>query len=627
MSRWLPLAEPFRSSPTLLLQPAPFLRLTPNTAMLRRSITVLAITSAVVAQSAQLHPRTVDDVLPSSTYAAMRFGGLDACRTATGEMPVVQLVSNFLAHVPTQMHREFFDGRLDMAADHVRDALKQQGMNPADLRAVAGQPMTIAMGRLSIEGMGPSICLVIEEGDERQAINRCVRVGLNLIRQFAGDVKVERIDLAGNPFYHASIEGRPVFAGSIAGNYCISNSRGYLLEIASVAAGKQPGLTQATQVAALRQQLPSSPLAACTINARSLMDMFAPHMPYEAQDFSDALGLGRLDLVYGAMAAGPRGGADLMHVGVGGSETGLMKSLLAKPADLSFAKACSQNTVVFGAGSLDMAAVIDAFQRFTKLLPLQAQREMQREMGEEMAHEFRRAGTSPAEVDALLRSFGDQVGFAITLEKGAMPKPELLVRLSVQNAEAIQSLLQRMEGMTTARGGFEWRSRKAGDVDVRFCNLPIEDVLQLSPCYALTADGLWIGSDVAGLIRALRRSEDPEDNLSTAEDFQLLAKESVGASGVLHVRSFRGVEIGWRTVETMLFPLIDAQSEELGFDSEALPDSESLQKALGTTSLIYRVDDDGVTVKSQGPMTLGALLAAVGAAADEVLSRATGKVF
>jgi hypothetical protein len=93
------------------------------------------------------------------------------------------------------------------------------------------------------------------------------------------------------------------------------------------------------------------------------------------------------------------------------------------------------------------------------------------------------------------------------------------------------------------------------------------------------------------------------------------------------VRSFRGVEIGWRTVETMLFPLIDAQSEELGFDSEALPDSESLQKALGTTSLIYRVDDDGVTVKSQGPMTLGALLAAVGAAADEVLSRATGKVF
>ncbi len=595
--------------------------------MLLRSITVAALTSVVAAQSAQIHPRTVDDLLPRSTYAALRFGGLDACREATGQLPLVQLVKAFVDEVPAHMREEFFDGRMDMAVDHVRDLLKQQGLNPSDLRALLGQPMTWAIGRLSIEGMGPSLCLVIEEGNERQAINRCVRVGLNLLRRFAGDVSVEKIEIAGSPFYHATLSGAPIFAGSIAGNYCISNSRGYLKEIAAIAAGKQQGLTATANIVGLRQQLPAPPLAAYTINARSLMDMFEPHLPYEAADLSDALGLGRLDLIYGAWTADQHGGTDMLHVGIGGSEKGLVKSLVAAPAELDFAKACSKNTVVFGAGSFDVPAVIDAFHRLTKFLPKEAQREIYREMGQEMGREFRQAGTSPAEVNALLRSFGNQVGFAITLEKGAMPKPELLVRLSVKNAEPIAGLLRRIEGMSSHEAGLEWRSRKAGDLDVRFCNVQIENQLQISPCYALTADGLWLGSDVAGLVRALRRMDKPESNLTSAEDFQKLAKESAGASGVVHIRSFRGVQIGWRTVETMLYPMIDAQSEELGFDSDALPDSETLAEALGTTSLIYRVDDEGVTMKSEGPMTMGALLAVFGAAADEVLSRATGQVF
>ena len=99
-----------------------------------------------------------------------------------------------------------------------------EGLNPADIRAFASQPMTMAIGRLSIEGMGPSLCLVIEEGNQRQAINRCVRSFLGIIRRMGAEVAVNRIELAGKPFYQASIDGVPVFAGSINGNYCISNS-------------------------------------------------------------------------------------------------------------------------------------------------------------------------------------------------------------------------------------------------------------------------------------------------------------------------------------------------------------------------------------------------------------------
>ncbi len=591
--------------------------------MLLRSITVAAMTTLVTAQSAQIHPKTVDDLLPASTYAAMRFGGLDACRQATGQLPMTQIVKSMLAVVPAEMREEFLDGRLDMAAEQVRNALQQHGVKPSDVRALLGQPMTGAVGRLSIEGMGPSLCLVIEEGNQRQSINRCVAAAMNVIKRFVGDTKVERIEIAGTPFYHVSIEGTPIFAGSVAGFYCVSNSRGYLREVIQVAAGKQPGLVASTAVAGLRQQLPAPPLAAYTINVSSVMDMLTPHLPYEAADFSDALGLGRLDLIYAAVTASQSGGTDMLHVGIGGSEKGLAKSLVSAPADLSFAKACSNNTVVFGSGSFDIPAVIDAFQRFVKLLPAVAQREIKREMG----REFRRSGTSPEEINGLVRAFGNQVGFAFSLEKGAMPKPEMLVRLSVNNAEVVASVLKRIEGLSSQEAGIEWRSRKAGDLEVRYCNVPIEDTIQLSPCYALTDDALWIGSDVVGLIRSLKRGQSGGESLAGAEDFQKLAKESAGASGVLHIRSFRGVQIGWRTVETIVYPMIDAQSDELGFDSSDLPDSDELAEALGTTTLLYRVDDDGVTVKSQGPMTFGAILAALGAVGDEVLSRATGKVF
>ena len=77
----------------------------------------------------------------------------------------------------------------------------------------------------------------------------------------------------------------------------------------------------------------------------------------------------------------------------------------------------------------------------------------------------------------------------------------------------------------------------------------------------------------------------------------------------------------------MAYPMIDAQQDELGFDSSILPDSDELAEALGTTTVVYHVDDHGVTVKSNGPMTFGAILAAFGSVADEILSRATGKVF
>jgi len=605
--------------------------------MFVRIVTLAALTTLTPAQStpaqstqtqsAQTSATSIEDLLPASTYAALRFGGLKACRVATSQMPVTALVTEMVSQMSAEARARLFEHPLEEAAADFRGSLQAGGFNPSDCRAVLDQPMAMAIGRLSIEGQGPSLCLVIEEGEHRDAIDRSVSAMFQLIRRDSASASVKQIKIAGRPFYHLLVDGMPIFAGSIAGHYCVSNSRGYLREVLAVAAGEQPGLARATAVGELRQQSPTPPLAACTINTRSVMDALAPHLPYEAGDFSDALGLGRLDLIYGALCAGEGGGDDRLYVGVDGAVRGLAKGLVAAPVDLGFAKACSYNTVIFGATSFDVPAVIDAFRRFADLLPEQVRSEMEREMMRGMMRGFRAAGTSPAAVEASLRAFGNQIGFALSLEKGLIPKPVGLVHVSVKDASVVSSVLRRFEARSAQDDGLEWRSRKVGQQEIRFCNVTVGDGFQLSPCYALSDDSLWLATDVASLVRAIKRAASGGESLADAEDFQALQEASAGANGALHLRLSRAVELGWRTVETIGFPKIDAQSDELGFDSSILPDGDDLAEALGTTSLIYGVDQAGISVKAEGLLTLGTWWATMGTIFDAVMSRTTGKIF
>jgi len=595
--------------------------------MFFRTLSVATLTTLAAAQSPLTQPRSVEDLLPASTYAAMRFGGLEACKAATGKMPLTGLIETFVRELPIEHRRELLEDGLDDVADELRHELKRAGLRAADLRALLRQPMVVALGRLSIEGMGPSVALLIEEGQHKDAITRALRAGLGVIRRAGAEVSMQKTEVAGMPMYHVQIEdGPPLFAGSIGGSYCVSNSRGYLRELARVADGKQQGLTQTSRLGALRQQLPAQPLVSAMANTRLLMDMLEPHMPYEAADYADALGVGRLELIYAAATATQAGGSDLFHVGVGGSANGIAKALYAQPADLSFASACSDETVVFGAGSFDVPALLDAAEHFVTLLPANVQQELRREFGRELSRELRHVGMSAAELQRLLHAFGGQAGFALSVQDGPVPKPDLMVRLSVKEREPIAAAMLRVEALVEQQGGVEWHARDVAGVEVRFCGARLPG-FNLSPCYALTDGGLWIGSDVGALSRALRRGRSSEQGLAAQADFRTLAKKAAGCSGVLHVRTFRGVELGWRTIETQLYPMIDAHADELGFDSGALPDREQLAEALGTTSWFFTVGDEGVTARSEGLFALGSFLAAFGALGHEVLDRAAGRVF
>lgn len=596
---------------------------------LSRFVLCLTLCSLGVAQAPHVAPPATDDVLPASTYASVQFGGLSACRRSATAMPLAVLVDNFLKRVPAETRATRVDQSLDHAAQHLQHHLQQVGLSAADLRAVLGQPMTVAIGRLSIEGMGPSVALVIEEGESAAAIGRCTAAIENLARQFGAGIVFDDVKIGDLTVRHATMpDGPPVFLGSVGGYFVLTNSRGQLREIADVVRGVQPGLARTTRLADLRRRLPQPALASVFVNTASVASMLDAHLPYEAAAFGAALGLGQCDALYAGTTASARGGSDVVHFGLGGSERGLMKALVAQPADLGFARLCSQNTVVFAAGSFDAQAVLDAFSHFVELLPAPAREQADVNLRRGLDRGLRRFGTTREAVAGLVHAFGNQVGFALSLEKGAVPKPEVLVHVAVRDATVVAPVLQQLEAMVAERGHVEWKTRKVGEHEIRFCNVDADEIqLKLSPCYVLTEKALLLGSDAAALVRALRQGDQPEESFAAQPDFKALQATAAGGSGVLHLRLFRGVEIGWRTVETMVYPQLDAHQQEVGFSSEALPDAESMAKALGTSTFVYNVDDDGITWKSHGTLAFGSLLAGFGALADDLLSRASGKVY
>lgn len=583
-------------------------------------LVALSLAVGLCAQGPSVPVPALQDLLPPSTYASVHFRGLAACRAAAAELPLASVVQKFLGRLPVELRQQQIDPALDRAAMQLRRGLQQAGIAAADLQAIAARPMTLAVGKMTIEGMGPSVALLIDPGEALPAIQRAVAAMRQQIPERAARA-AESAAIGGASLSALQFDDGPmVFFGELANKFVICNSRGFLKECAEMAV--LPGTNGAA--AATRAQ--DGALATLAIQLASINRSLAPHLPYEADAYADALGVGALDQVQATLAADAQGGVDRFEFTVGGNKRGLLKSALAPEVDLAFASACSANTVVFAAGSLDLPAVVDAFGKFLQLLPAEARTEMQREIGRDLEWQWQQMGTTGAEVDANLRAFGNQVGMALGLEKGPVPKPELLVRLQVRDAARVNGLLQRLEAITVREGQVEWKARRVDDAEIRFCSVPLAEAgLALSPSYALHDGALWIASDVAALVRALKQGG--EQALTAQADYPGLQKLAKGASGVLHLRLDRAVEIGWRSVETLLYPQLDQHREQVGFGSDALPDQSTLAKALGHSTFVWRVDDQRVALESHGTLTFGSLLAAMGLLADTVLGRAAAKVY
>ncbi|MBK8099696.1 MAG: hypothetical protein IPK26_21530 [Planctomycetes bacterium] len=595
-----------------------------------RAVLGLAFAATSIAQAPPTMARALEDLLPASSYACFRFGGLEACAKAADSTAVAEIVRSLLERLPAELRQQHVEGHLEQVTNQVQKQLQRVGVGVADLRVVLGRPMVLAIGRPTIEGMGPSVALVADIGPAGEAARRLLAAFEAIAAQEGhGAVTFADTDVDGVPMRAMNIhDGPTVVAGEVDGCLVITNSRRYLRDIAAVKAGKAPSLAKGSNLGAAAARLPVPALASLFLNTQPLMSILDPVLPYEATDLGRALGVSGLDSIYAGITGDAHGGADVLRIGLAGDEKGMLKALVSAPADLGFAARCSKNTVAFAVGNLDVLAVVDAFQRFAELLPAPARAELQRELPRDLARELRQLGTTPEAAQALLGSFGTQFGMAMSLEAGAMPKPELLFSLAVRNWQQVTPLLSRLEAMAAQQAGVEWKSRKAGERTIRFVDLPLPQAnLQLSPCYVQTEDSLLIASDVAALLRALGQHKKPDDALAAQPDFATVAKRCAGASGVFHLRLFRAAELGWRTVETMAYPQIDAHKDQIGIDSEALPDAETIARALGTITWAAHVDTDAVILQNHGTVAFGAILAGLGRAVDEVLARAGRRIF
>jgi hypothetical protein len=598
-----------------------------NTPSLSRYSVGFVLCAAALAQAPAANQRSPEDLLPASSYASVRFGGLDGLAQAADQHSLAQIVEAFLQKLPAETRQRFLEQGMEQAVEHLQAHLGEVGLSANTLRNVLRRPMALGLGRLTVRGMGPSAALVIDTGEARADVEELLQVAARLAQGHGASIHGSDVEVAGMKMRSMQFEGGPeVLAGSLGHCYVITNSRGYLHDMAAVAAGRMAGLAT-TSLGAQRQQLPQAALVSLFLNTRPFCSMFDEHLPYEAAEFGRALGVDSLDGTFLGTSAGGGGTTDVLHLGLGGDPSGLMKACMAVPADLQFAQFCSANTVAFMAHSLDVPAAIDAFGRLLEALPDDARAQARRGIGRNLQRSLRRLGTSPQEAEALLRSFGNQVGLAFALEKGAVPKPELLAFVAVKNWQNVAALLGKLEQAVAEQLHAEWKTRQAGDAEIRFFNLKVEDKLQLSPCYARTSKGLLLASDANAMVRALNQAGKQDEALAAQADFASAAQVSAGASGLVHLRLFRAAELGWRSVETMAYPQLDEHADEVGFTSEALPDQEAVARALGTLTWSLHVDRHGVGLKSHGSLGLGAVLAAMGRAADEVLQRAGGKIY
>lgn len=392
------------------------------------SLLALVLVAALPAQAPAAVPRPIEDVLPASTYGCLQFGGLGACVRAAGQLPAAQLIENFLANVPSETRERNLEFWLDRGAEHVKHALQQQGISPGDLRAVLACPAVVGLGRPTIEGMGPSVALVLDAGNHIDSIRRVVgaieamgeREG---VLELAGDSEIGGIAVR-----NWRIEdGPPIFVGELDGRFLLTNSRGYLREIGAVASGQAPCLAADSTLGKVRKHLPGNTLASFFANTGPFCAMADPVLPYEIGQWADVLGVGRLSGLFAGTSAGAHGGTDVLHIGMRGAADGLLKVAASKPVDLSLAAACSKNTVAFAAMRVDLPGLITAFGRFLDQLPQDVAAEIRHELEREIGQELRQLGTSPKEVHGLLRAFGEQMSIALSLETGAIPKPELVV--------------------------------------------------------------------------------------------------------------------------------------------------------------------------------------------------------
>lgn len=594
----------------------------------RRSVPILTacLLAPLATAQAPAFPRPgAEDVLPASTYACLQFAGLEAAAGAAEALDAARLVRHLLEAVPDATMQRHVEPHMEQAAAHVRQALQHVGLSPAAVRAVLQRPMALGIGRLTLRGLGPSVALVIDEGNAARSVDEVVEAMLALLRGLDGRFVEDALDVPGaegRRLRHP--EGPQLLLARGGGMFVATNSEGQLREILATAAGRQPGLAAATVLGAQRERLGATPIASAFVHTEHVLSMLAPHLPYEAAEIGAAFGVQCLGGVYAACGADGGEAAETVDIALRGDAGGLLKAAFAGPADFGAAAMCSADTVAFATVRCNLPALMKAVDGVLDLLPAQPREQARRQMQRGLARGLGQAGMTPEQFEQLLQALGGSVSVAVTLDASILP--QVLLFVPVRDRDVVAPWIERLAAEAVQATGQEWSTRTSGDAVIRSRDVQAGP-FRLSPSFALTGDWLIVASEAKALLAALTQRGRDEGSLAGVEDFAAAARDCAGASGFVHLRLDRGVELRWRAFEQWVVPLLDALPPEVGVDGDVLPDREALAGSVGTLTTSLTVDEDGVRLRSRGALAQSALLLGAARLLDDVLTRAAGKVY
>ena len=554
------------------------------------------------------------------------FGGLDRCTSAVNGHAAATLVKSFVEGIPAATRDARVTAMLEQRAAQVRDGFAQSPLQLSAARALLRRPMAIGLGRPTILGIGPSLALVVDEGNSGAEIDA-------LLSQLASarpePTRVQKGSAAGVACTLVEGEGMPtLYAVHHDGAFVFTNSEGYLREILAVRSQQQPSLAAGSSLGSQRARLLEDPLVEMFVNVAPMLPMVEPLLPYEAADFGRALGIESLGGAY--LAAGPSsaGTVETIDIQVRGNKDGLLKAALSGQVDFEAAKFFSKDTLAFAGLRLDANAAAAAFDRFCSQLPRDQARDARRDAARDFLRGFREAGMSDAEIHELFASIDGSISVGFSLGNAPAPIPEAVAIAKIRDAAVVGKHLDSMRA-AMAKQGLEWKVRMQGDTQVHYCSAPIgeDSGLQLTPSYAIHEGCLVIGSTTKALLDAMKQRADETTSLFRETDFVAAALADEGAMAFVHLRPGRFCERYWRTAEARLFPLIDDNQEELGFSSVDLPEPEAFAKALGSMSWSITCDEDGMRLRMRGNVGLGGAAASFAALVDDVLLRAKAKAY
>ena len=312
----------------------------------------------------------------------------------------------------------------------------------------------------------------------------------------------------------------------------LTNCKGYLRECVATCRGELPSYGQSSGYRSSQQQMPSDALVSGHLSLEPLW-FAGPFLPYEVTDVMDALGISELDGVSFALTTQGASSLSVAHIGLKGPKSGVVRSVLGRPASFSSAQLCPSETLFYATLSIDPEEVMASVSRVLDSLPPEVSRDVRRELVHEIDSQLRPVGLSLEELCSMVGLFGPELTLAVTTPGSASLQPEMIAMIDVVDTDAAQrvvdSALQEADVPDAKLTSYK-------ETEVRYWNAFKGSPVPYRPALAYHDGKLIVASSARTVKSTLARAVGKRKSLADQEDFARTTQQAHGASAVAMLR-------------------------------------------------------------------------------------------